>query len=298
MRKPDAWWLIALLALVVSIASCGGGDDDDDSGDDAAADDDVADDDAADDDAADDDTVDDDSGDDDTGFSCSDLSQTELALFTKIFCAGASYSNPLLGNPPFYPDDLTKNYQGKILEKVWTNLGPCVDYTPELWIYWYQSVGLIESDTTLSWAVDGIFWIITENVEESRGLVNDYLDAVLVDSGVGPDVHFIGAIVPKQLMLMAGIFNNRPELVQMLRDEFAKRPQASAIDFDYYMDKLLEGKVVYNGEPVGFFDVIQIDFLHATEFGHQLIADLFIGELNRIWPEFQIPTWGTVEILD
>jgi len=82
-----------------------------------------------------------------------------------------------------------------------------------------------------------------------------------------------------------------------MQEEMDKRPGACLVDFDYYMDALLDGRVKYDGELIGFFDVIRIDMLHATKFGHQVIADIFIKELNNIYPSLKIEQFGHEEIM-
>ena len=304
-------FLLGIFVLVLSfcfLAGCSSNDDDD--GDENDTDDDVSDDDSADDDSADDDSTDDDSADDDDDddnddddvFSCDNLTDQEIKAFTKIFCAGASYSNPMFGSSPFTPDQLDKLYHGKILEKVWENLEQCVDYIPELWIYWYDDVDLVSSDVTIFWAVDAFFHYLDiytlPTPEKVRKRVSDYLDALFIDGGLEEGVWFITGNVPKMLMVMAGYIGNRDLILQIMQEEVDKREYAVMIDFNYYMEKLLAKKVIYNDELIGFFDVIQLDFLHATEFGHQLIADLYILELNKIYPEMMIPLWSEFEILD
>lgn len=294
--------LISLLSLVVFV-SCG--DDDDDSDDDQSTDDDSADDDSADDDnddSDDDDSSDDDDddNDDDGPFSCDDLTELELNLFRKVFTAGASYSNPLFGSSPFGMGQVSNFYHGKVAQRVMLNLEQCTDYDPEFWIYWDDEAEMITPDTTISLAVDAFFWSLagTPSEEVIRASFSDYLDDIYGENGLEEGETFIAGNIPKVLMTMAGFFGNKDRALEIMQEEVDKRSGARLLDFDYYMDALLDGRVIYDGEKIGFFDVIRFDFLHATEFGHQLIADIFIKELNDIYPRLKIEQFGEEEILE
>ena len=290
---------VVLAGLALAVLWAGGcGDDDDD--DDDAGDDDAGDDDAGDDDAGDDDAGDDDAGDDDSGpvFSCDDLTEEELALFSVIFCAGSSNSHSgTMGNPPFTPDRLDWWYHGKILERVWENLGACVEYTPELWVYWYADVSQVPEDTTLSWAVDAFYHYLDDDPspEVFRQRVSGYLDTLYGTDGMAESVYFIGANIPKIMMLAYS--GDKDEILAIIEDELAARPRTAMLDLNYYIEALLDGRLLYDGETVRFLQIMR-DLIHANQFGQQLIADLYITEINRIWPNLMVPHWGEVEVLE
>jgi hypothetical protein len=301
MRAKTFFTISIVLLLFTSwFFSCSSGDDDDDDSD-SASDDDTSDDD--DDDAPDDDDADDDlndDSDDDGPFSCDDLTDVEMNLFKKVFIAGASYSNPTFGSPPFGMEQTSDFYFAKAIERAWINLGQCVDYEPEFWIYWDDESDRITADTTISLAIDAFFWSLsfTSSEEVIRGNFSDYLDNIYGETGLEEGETFIGGNIPKMLMNMAGFFGDKDRVLEIMQEEIDKRPGARLIDFDYYMDALLGGRVFYDGVKIGFFDVIRLDFLHATEFGHQVIADIFIKELNDIYPHLKIEQFGSEEILE
>jgi len=243
-----------------------------------------------------DDTADDDAGDDDASGYCGTLTDQELNLFKTIFCAGSSnsYSDDF-GTPPFTADDLFTWYHGKIVTKAMEKMGPCVDYVPALWVYWYTDVGQVQEATTLSWAIDAFYHFLDDDpapmVFGER--VHTYLETLF--GGMNDGVFFIGANIPKVMML--DYTGDKNEILQIIYDEMTARPYAIMIDLNYYMEKLIAGKVYYNGEKLSVLDIL-IDQVHVNELGHQVLADLFIQTIDAIWPELQIPTWGTIEIMD
>ena len=291
--------LLFILILTFSFVVIGCGDDDDD--DDTDNDDDDDNDDSSDDDDSGDDD-DDDDDDDDTGgpFSCDDLTDAEKNMFKKIFTAGASYSNPMFGSPPFDMDQVSTFYHGKVAQRVMLNIEQCVDYEPEFWIYWDDEADMITPDTTISLAVDAFFWSLagTPSDEAIRASFSDYLDDIYGETGLEEGETFIAGNIPKMLMTMAGFFGDKQGALDIMQEEIDKRPGARLLDFDTYMEALLDGRVYYDGVKITFFDVIKLDFLHATDFGHQLIADIFIKELNAIYPHLKIEQYGQEEILE
>lgn len=245
-----------------------------------------------DDDTADDDTTDDDT-DDDSDY-CDSLTDEEKNLFKTIFCAGSSNSwSDDFGEPPYTMEDLSAWYHGKITIKAMDKLSECVDYAPALWVYWYDDVGKVREGTTLSWAIDSFYHFLDDDPEPEtfRQRVADYLATLF--GGLNEGVFFIGANIPKVMMLE--YTGDKDEILEIIADEMGKYQYTVTIDLNYYMEKLLAGKVYYNGELIGPLDILK-DQLHVNELGHQLLADIIIGVINEIWPELQIETWGTIEI--
>jgi len=278
MKRLAPWLLALLLAFgmfVFAPACTSGGDDD--------TDDDI------------DDDTDDDTADDDTEDYCDTLTEEELNLFRTIFCAGSSNSwSDDFGTPPYTKEDLSTWYHGKIAIKAMEKLAECVEYEPVLWVYWYTDVELVPKDTTLSWAVDALFHFLDDNpdAETFRQRTEDYLDTLF--SGMGKDgVYFIGANIPKAMLF--DYTGDQDAILQVIYEEFEERPYAVMVDLDYYMTQLIAGNVYYNGQKLGPFDILK-DLLHVNELGHQLLADIWIGVINEIWPNLDIPTWGEIEI--
>lgn len=290
---------VLFIVALVSAVGCSSDGDDDDNDDDAAGDDD-----SGDDDTGDDDTADDDSGDDDTGgdddFSCAALTDEELAMFTTIFCAGSSNSHSWsMLSPPFAPDRLSKWYHGKVIEKLWENLGECVDYEPEFWIYWYTDVGNVRPETTLSWAVDAFYHYLDDgpSPEVFRQRISGYLDTLFGPEGLADGVYFLSANVPK--LMMFGVPAEEQDLMlTIIEEELAERVYTSMLDLNYWIEHLVDGTLVYNGETLKFFDVMKPDLIHAKELGQQLIADLYIMELNDLWPNLKIEQYGLIEVVE
>jgi len=250
---------------------------------------------AADDDATDDDSIDDDSTDDDVSY-CDSLTEEEKNLFRVIFCAGASNSYTDDFEPlPATLDEVDEWYHGKIGAMAMVKLAECVDYEPQFWIYWYDEVRKVRKDTAISLAVDSFFHYLDDNPDPwlFRLRVSNYLDVLF--GGMNDGVRFFGANIPK--LMMYGYDGDREEILQIIYDEMSKRPNAVMIDLNYYLEKLLQGKVYYNGEQLSFLQIMK-DERHFNEFGHQVVADLFILTINSTWPNLQIPTWGQIEILD
>lgn len=261
----------------------------DQSGSDDDADDDVRDDDSSDDDAADDDV------DDDVSY-CDSLTEEEKNLFRVIFCAGASNSHTDDFEPlPATIDEVDEWYHGKIAAMAMTKLSECLYYEPEFWVYWYDEVRKVRDNTTISWAVDAFFHYLDDDPQPwlYRLRVLKYLDTLF--NGMNEGVRFIGANVPK--LMMFGYDGDRNEILRIINEEMAERPYAVMIDLNYYLEKLLQGKVYYNGEKLSFLQIMR-DERHFNEFGHQVAADLFIMTINSVWQNLQIPTWGQIEILD
>ncbi len=281
MRITLALWLALMMALTFG---CEGTADDDD-----AADDDTGDDDAAD----DDDTT-------DGPFSCDALSDEELALLTKIFCAGSSNSyDNWMSSPPYTSEDLSEWYHGKVIDAVMENLGTCVEYEPEMYTYWYTGVGSISSDVTLVWAIDAYFHFLDDDPTEEvfRQRVVEYLDTVYGPNGVSDDVVFIGANIPELLQGITGFTGDTAAILQIIEEEMGERPNAVVIDLDYFFDQMVMGNIVYDGEEVGQFDIM-VDALHVNEDGHQMLADLVIQEINATWPALKVEPLGVLEIND
>jgi len=293
MRKA-VWW--SMLGAALLFAGCALDDDDDDA---AQTDDDMADDDVADDDIADDDT-----GDDDTttgAFSCEDLTTEELELLTKVFCAGSSnsYSSGLMGNPPNTAAELSGWYHGKVVDQVMSNLGTCVSYEPELWIYGYTNVDEVPTGTTLSWAIDATYHFLDDDPTEEvfRQRVADYLSTLHGPGGLAEDVTFIGANVPEQLMGETGFTGDTAQILQITAEEMARYPNAVMIDLDYYLDRLSQGQVTYDGEVLEREDIFN-DPIHVNDLGQQLLADLVIQEINTRWPALRVPLHAELVIDD
>ena len=283
MRMTLALWLALMLALT---CGCEGTTDDDD--------------DAADDDTADDDTADDDDTTQDGPFNCGALTETELALLTKVFCAGSSNSyDNWMSSPPYNSDDLSEWYHGKVIDAVMVNLGTCVEYEPEMYTYWYTSVGSIDSDVTLIWAIDAYFHFLDDDPTEEvfRQRVVEYLDTVYGPNGVSEDVAFIGANVPELLQGITGFTGDTAAILQIIEEEMAVRPNTVMIDLDYFFDQMIMGNIVYDGDEVGQLEIF-IDALHVNEFGHQLLAELVIQEINGLYPVLKVEPLGELVIDD
>ena len=293
--RNAVWW--SMLGAALLFAGCASVDDDDD---DDAQDDDTQ---GGDDDdvAQDDDTQ---GGDDDTStgaFSCEDLTDEELELLTKVFCAGSSnsYSDGVMGSPPNTAAELSGWYHGKVVEQVMSNLGACVSYEPELWIYWYTEVDEVPADATLTWAIDATFHFLDDDPSEEvfRQRVADYLAILYGPGGLAEDVTFIGANVPEQLMGETGFTGDTAQILQITAEEMARYPNAVMIDLDYYLDRLSQGQVTYDGEVLEKEEIFN-DQVHVNDLGHQLLADLVIQEINARWPVLQVPQHADIEILD
>lgn len=168
-----------------------------------------------------------------------------------------------------------------------------MDYAPALWVYWYTDVGEVNEATTLSWAIDAFYHFLDDDPEAEvfRQRVADYLATLFgsLDEGV----FFIGANIPKVMML--DYTDDKDVILQIIYEEMSEYQYTVMLDLNYYMEKLLAGKVYYNGEILTPFDILK-DEVHVNELGHQLLADILIGVINEVWPEFQFATWGTIEI--
>jgi hypothetical protein len=229
-------------------------------------------------------------------FSCDDLTDEELDMFRRILAVGASYTEPWVGQNPYPYWRVMGWYHGKIINQVWKNLQQCVDYAPWIWTFWYTEQ-YDPTTATFTLSADAFYHYLEGDPtpQQVRQRVSDYLDKIF--DNVGPDVWFVGGNVPKALMLVAGYSGDRDEAMQIIQEEIDARPRAVMCDFNYFMENLMQGKVYYDGRKVRFFDVIRLDFLHATLFGHQLIADIMIAKMNEIWPNMKIETYGNLEIL-
>jgi len=284
--KKIPWWqaltLIALIAgIILAFGACQGDDDDDD--------DDVGDDDAGDDDTGDDDTGGDD--DDDQDY-CETLTDEEKGLFAVYSLAGSSNTYHNENDNPYGVGDRGQYYPGKLLGMAWAKLGPCVDYEPEMWIFWYTEADQTPEDATLLMAVDAFYHYIDDDPdpETFRTRVQGYLTTV---NGIAPDAPFFSANIPQLMML--SYTGDKQEINDIIAYELSLYDDYFMLDIDYYMNKLVAGDVTYDGDVIGPFDILN-DLVHINEFGHQIVADMYITQLNEVYPNLDLPTYGEIVV--
>lgn len=221
---------------------------------------------------------------------CSGLTDEEKGLFTVYSLAGSSNTYHDENNNPYGVGDRTQYYQGKILSKAWEKLGGCVDYEPEMWIIWYTDVGEIPDNTTLLMAVDAFFHYLDDDPdpETFRARVRDYLTTI---HNIAPTAPFFAANIPQALMF--SYTGDKQEINDIIAEELGAYNNYCMLDIDSHMSMILNGQMMYDGEVVNSSDILQ-DPLHLNEYGHQLVADLYINLLNETYPNLKLSTYGQV----
>jgi hypothetical protein len=262
MRRATAWTMVIVLvlALVLSQACCGSLERDGSQG-------------------------------DHLGDPCTALSAEEAGLIKTIFVAGSSDSNSC--GP--YPSTLTDiqnctSYSGMVVARIWERVQGCVDYTPELYVTWYDSPGNAPADTTLSLAVDAFYHMHEKGMVEFRKEVREYVADLRAAAPAAP--LFI-CNIPEPMIFN---FPDPAAFNQVIADEVRKVPAYHLIDLATLYSKIEAGRVRYDGNVLSPDDVLEGGLVHIGYLGNRVVADMFIQALNQVYKGLQIVPYGNLVV--
>jgi len=143
-------------------------------------------------------------------------------------------------------------------------------------------------------AVDAFFHYLDDNPDSEtfRSRVRGYLTTI---HDIAPTAPFFAANIPQ--VLMFNHTGDKQEINNIIAEELNTYENYYMLDIDFFMSMILTGQVMCNGEIVDPSSIFQ-DLLHLNDYGHQILADLYINMLNETYPNLKLSNYREVRFTE